>query len=473
MENPEEKLVVSIDAEGGVIQCAKGLGDACGYKAGDNFCGACGATAVQLKKKPMMDDEEMPEYGGMGKSGHKDMEDPEEKAIVLIDSDGAVKKCAKGLAGADCGYKAGAKVCGKCGAIAVQIKKKPMMDEAEEYDGMAEAAPDAMEEPMGATQEEDLKRRMAARKRRMESMNVKSADWGDDSYVCGFERKMHPGNFEPCSACPGGCAPEQGLPTLLEVEGLAEMEIGGKTLESGYSDAADLFLIDVERKDGRIAEVTYDGTTGECLGWNLLDDSLLGEKSAFDPVELVSIEQAVEIASKTIYGDVINIDADNFDGFDAYAVEIDGIDGKSYDVFVSLDGKVLGYDEYEGKNEEEAEMELKKAYSEDHRMEMAKNGHAMEDGSFPIMTVADLKNAIQAYGRAKNKAKARAHIVKRAQALMKEGLIPENWMSDLSKSLDGELDVEVKSKDDPEFMVSLMEFELFSTEEEIKSLDEE
>jgi len=389
----------------------------------------------------------------------------DEKAVVQIDAEGTVKKCAKGLT-EGCGYKAGAKVCGKCGAMAVEVKKGYSMDEydmekAEHEDEMDEEAKPAQgemgEEPMEAMEEDEIKRRMAARKRRMESMNVKSAEWDDFSYVCGFERKMLGGTSEPCAACPGGCAPEQGLPTLIEVEGLAEMEIGGKALDSGYSDVADLFLVDVERKDGRI----------------VLDDNLLGEKSAFEPVELISIEDAVGIASKTIFGDVVNIDADNFDGFDAYAVEIDGIDGKSYDVFVSLDGKVLGYDEYEGKSEEEAEMELKREYSEEARTDMATEGIAMEDGSFPIKTVADLKNAIRAYGRAKDKEKAKRHIVKRAQALMEQGLIPEEWMSDLGKSLETDIEVEVKTEDDPEFLASLMEFEILSTEEEIKSFEQD
>jgi len=472
MENLDEKAVVQIDADGAVKKCAKNAGANCGYKAGAKSCGACGAMAVQVKKKPTMEDEDMPEYDGMAKGGYGDMKDPEEKAVVQIDADGAVKKCAKN-AGADCGYKAGAKVCGKCGAMAVQVKG-PGMNYEDEMDEDAKPAQGEMgEEPMEAMEEDEIKRRMAARKRRMESMNVKSAEWDDFSYVCGFERKMLGGTSEPCAACPGGCAPEQGLPTLIEVEGLAEMEIGGKALDSGYSDVADLFLVDVERKDGRIAEVTFDGTTGECLGWQLLDDNLLGEKSAFEPVELISIEDAVGIASKTIFGDVVNIDADNFDGFDAYAVEIDGIDGKSYDVFVSLDGKVLGYDEYEGKSEEEAEMELKREYSEEARTEMATEGIAMEDGSFPIKTVADLKNAIRAYGRAKDKEKAKRHIVKRAQALMEQGLIPEEWMSDLGKSLETDIEVEVKAEDDPEFLVNLMEFQILSTEEEIKSFEQD
>ena len=142
-------------------------------------------------------------------------------------------------------------------------------------------------------------------------------------------------------------------------------------------------------------------------------------------------------------------------------------------MFVSLDGKVLGYDEYEGKTEEEAEMELKREYSEEARTEMAGEGIAMEDGSFPIKTVADLKNAISAYGRAKDKEKAKRHIVKRARALMEEGLIPEEWMGDLEKSLETDIEVEVKTEDDPEFLANFMEFQILSTEEEIKSFEQD
>src|SRR5690606_2184578 len=61
------------------------------------------------------------------------------------------------------------------------------------------------------------------------------------------------------------------------------------------------------------------------------------------------------------------------------------------------------------------------------RDKAAESGAAMEDGSFPITNVSDLKNAIQAIGRAKNPAKAKAHIRKRARALGRSDLIPESW----------------------------------------------
>lgn len=67
--------------------------------------------------------------------------------------------------------------------------------------------------------------------------------------------------------------------------------------------------------------------------------------------------------------------------------------------------------------------------SEETRQELAKKGQALPDGSYPIRNVSDLKNAIKAFGRSKpsERTKVRKHIVKRARALGKAGLIPENW----------------------------------------------
>ncbi len=398
------------------------------------------------------------------------MEELEEKAVVQIDADGVVKKCAKN-AGADCGYKAGAKVCGKCGAMAVQIKKKPMIDERDMEDAtegpddsMAETTADDMEEPMEAMNEDDRATRMRARKRRMASMQVKSDEWGDDAYLCGFEGKMLAGAMEPCAACPGGCAPESDLPTLIEVEGLAEEMLVGKVLDSGYSDAADLFIVNVELKDGSVAEAIYDGSTAKCLGWQLLDDELIGEKSAEgDSFEIISIEDAIGIATKNLPGEVVSVDADIYEGYDAYAIEIQGVDGKSHDAFISLDGEFLGSDSYDAEeasdiDAETAEFELKAMYSEEQRTSMAEEGMALEDGSFPIKNVDDLKNAIMAYGRAKDKAKAKAHIMKRAEELDAADMIPESWTEK-----DDEDEVEIKAED-AEFLATLMEFEMLAIE---------
>ena len=76
---------------------------------------------------------------------------------------------------------------------------------------------------------------------------------------------------------------------------------------------------------------------------------------------------------------------------------------------------------------------LTEAYSDEERKELADKGFALSDGSFPIKDLKDLKNAIQAYGRAKDQARAAKFIVKRAKALGAEDLIPDT--EDFQKSL--------------------------------------
>jgi hypothetical protein len=66
-------------------------------------------------------------------------------------------------------------------------------------------------------------------------------------------------------------------------------------------------------------------------------------------------------------------------------------------------------------------------FSQSERDAAAKKGHAMPDGSFPIENGQDLRNAIQAIGRAKNPAAAKAHIRKRAAALGMTDMLPEGW----------------------------------------------
>ncbi len=69
----------------------------------------------------------------------------------------------------------------------------------------------------------------------------------------------------------------------------------------------------------------------------------------------------------------------------------------------------------------------KRDFSTDERQKAADAGEALPDGSFPIKTKQDLKNAIHAYGRAKDPAKAKAHIIERAKALGSSGDLPQGW----------------------------------------------
>ena len=82
------------------------------------------------------------------------------------------------------------------------------------------------------------------------------------------------------------------------------------------------------------------------------------------------------------------------------------------------------------------EYDMKRDYSTESRTEMAEEGMAMPDGSYPIKDEADLKNAVQAFGRAKDKQATMKYILKRAKSLGLEEMLPESWSS--SKSEDEE-----------------------------------
>jgi hypothetical protein len=296
------------------------------------------------------------------------------------------------------------------------------------------------------------------REERIASLGIKSEEIGSDGFVCALDRKAHPAGMSVCDDCPGGCVSEKGLPGLLHVEGLAEKAFDGFVVDSGYSSDADMFVIDVQTKDGSVKEVFVDGTTAEIMGFHKLDSEEFEQKSDYTSLKLVDFSEAAEIAVKSIEGHVVAVEPDVFEGFDAYAVEIDGIDGKSYDVFVALDGEILGYDKYEPEEAEEieaeaAEIALKRAFTDEQRESMSKEGSAMSDGSYPIASENDLRNAVQAFGRAKDKDKAKRHIMKRARELKLESLIPANWLAGSKEKSD-------EVVNDADFMAALVEFQL-------------
>ena len=78
----------------------------------------------------------------------------------------------------------------------------------------------------------------------------------------------------------------------------------------------------------------------------------------------------------------------------------------------------------------------KRDFSTKERAGAASSGAALPDGSFPIENEGDLRNAIHAYGRAKDKPRAKAHIISRAKALGRSDLIPEGWSTEKSAGSD-------------------------------------
>ena len=408
---------------------------------------------------------------------YKEKDEMADKPIVQLLADGTIK-CAKALPISECGYKPGQKVCGKCGAAAETIEAKSedwVTAETPEVKGgmspMESMASDVEDE----LDSDPIAKRKKARKKRMETMGVKSGEFDDDAFVCAFERKMLAGNSQVCAQCPGGCASEADMPSLLEVEGIAEDMFSGKVLDSAYADETDIFIVDVQRKDGKPVEIFFDGTSGEVMGWHLLNEKVLGEVAEIAGERVISFNEAADIAVKSIEGEVISVDADMFEGYDAYAVEVEGEDGKSYDVFVSLDGEVLGWDEYDAEeaadiDAEVADLALKAMYDDEERMEMAKGGMAMADGSYPIKDEEDLKNAIMAVGRASNPDEVKMHCQKRAKELGKEDMIPDNWDEETKKPEEEEMAEGEKSAEDAEatkLLADLLEFEMLTIEEGI------
>ena len=61
------------------------------------------------------------------------------------------------------------------------------------------------------------------------------------------------------------------------------------------------------------------------------------------------------------------------------------------------------------------------------RRKLAGEGKALPDGSFPIRNRDDLQDAIQSYGRAKDKDEAKRWIKRRAKELNAEGELPDDW----------------------------------------------
>ena len=227
---------------------------------------------------------------------------------------------------------------------------------------------------------------------------------------------------------------EEEISEIAAIEALAVKAAGegAEVLNSGFSPADDTYVIDVKTADDTIREYFFNGA-GEEKGYLVVEAAGASE-------EFISEEKAAEIAAEYKSGEIVSIEPGLILGTDAFVVEIDEVEGKSYDVFVSLKGEILGHDEYEmladaSHDEEElaeikaleAELEIKRMYGRQKREELAESGEAMEDGSFPIVDEADLKNAIQAHGRAKDIEAAKKHIVKRAKALGLEALIPAEW----------------------------------------------
>ncbi|HEY1779249.1 MAG TPA: hypothetical protein VGG79_02245 [Roseiarcus sp.] len=70
---------------------------------------------------------------------------------------------------------------------------------------------------------------------------------------------------------------------------------------------------------------------------------------------------------------------------------------------------------------------MKRSFTPAERERLADTGAAMDDGSFPIVTAQDLRNAIHALNRARDYSAVKSHIIARAQAIGAEDQLPDSW----------------------------------------------
>ena len=488
MDQQEEKAIVKVSADGDVVTCAKGLDvKECGYKGG-KVCGACGAMAVEAKASGEPLEKPNEAYSDeMNDVLEEREEEDEEKRREFIgakaaDSDDVeVKDAEEDEAPAEDSEEAASDE-----APAEDAPAEEAADEAADEEVEEKTADDGVE-PTGMMMTPNIEARRLGLQAAAGEKAAEVEDL-DDAYLCQFDRKVYPNGRDVCANCPGGCAAEDNMPGIADVEGMALSMFGGKVLASGYTgdgEYGDLFIVDVLGKDGQAVEIIADGSTGEIINFHRLnmkdlENSISGkslEDGEMQP-NFVDIKSAQDVAIGVIEneistkGEVVQADTDIFEGYDSYVFEIDAVNGKSYDVYVALDGSVLGYDEYDASEAEDieaeaAELALKRMYTDEQRDEMAKGGMAMPDGSYPIKDVEDLRNAIQAYGRAKDKDATKAHIIKRAMDLGQEDLIPENWVP---KKDQEEAAAEEGKADDEQarLMKDLVEFQMMAAEEDLK-----
>lgn len=454
---------VSVDAEGGILGCAKGVDIAqCGYVKGDKVCGKCGAVPVEMKVMPASLAAEL-----LAKAAKLDEELTKKQTaqkptkpvrkIQMEDADSDEEEAME-VEAEVADEEAMAEDDEMLDAVEVN-PEVPEMDEEDDEDEEGdddEMAETSDEEEMEADEEEEEDEDEMSenpqslldkfRKARLQQIGVKSADVGEHGYKCAMDGKVYAGGTPPCADCSGGCFGTKGQVTILHAEGISQTLVKGDVVDSAYIDKADMFVTTIRRKDGKMFDVYVD-SVGEIRGHNLIDSSTIYDP-AVDDLTMVTFDEAANIAMMHLQrkdAEVVSIQPAAFEGHEAYVVDIQCKTGESYDVFVGIDGTLLGYETLQEPDIEEieaeaAEIALKSAYPYSVRSELAKAGIAMSDGSFPILAHNDLLNAIQASKRATNQKEVREHIILRAKTIGYENSIPSSWVEIGAAEIQGSLE---------------------------------
>lgn len=98
----------------------------------------------------------------------------------------------------------------------------------------------------------------------------------------------------------------------------------------------------------------------------------------------------------------------------------------AYKHFTDFIGKSLAED-FGMKITDPLAFQQRREFSRQKRKKLAKSGKALPWGGYPIENCTDVKNAVQAIGRAKDRSRTIAHIKKHAKRLGCSHLIPKKW----------------------------------------------
>ena len=443
----ETSPTLNVDAEGGILACAKGVDLAqCGYVKGDKVCGKCGAVPTEMKIMPVaLADELIAKAAQLDEELKNKKKMPAMPQVRMEDSD--TDEAEEILVSAEASQDEELEV---AESEEDEIPVEAEEDEEDEEDEDTEEVEEADEEEDDEEEDEDDASVGGSslldkfRKARLQQIGVKSLDVGQHGYKCAMDTKIYAGGTPPCADCSGGCS-GPGV-TLLHAEGISQTLVKGDVVDSAYIDKGDMFVTTIRRKDGKTFDVYVDNI-GEIRGHSLVGASTIYDPN-FDDLTMVTFDEAANIAMMHLQrkdAEVIGIQPAAFEGHEAYVVDIQCKTGESYDIFVGLDGTLLGYETLQDPDIEEieaeaAEIALKTAYPQAVRHELAKAGIAMPDGSFPILGHNDLMNAIQASKRATNQKDVRGHIVLRAKTIGYESTVPSSWTEVGMQELQGSLE---------------------------------
>jgi hypothetical protein len=447
----ETSPTLSVDAEGGILACAKGVDLAqCGYVKGDKVCGKCGAVPTEMKVIPLaLADELASKAAQLDEVLKEKKKMPAMPQVRMEDSD--TDEAEEIIVSAEASQDEEPED-EESDEEEMPVEAEDEEDEEDDEDEEEVEETDEEEDYEEEDDEDDEDDASVGgsslldkfRKARLQQIGVKSLDVGQHGYKCAMDTKVYAGGTPPCADCPGGCS-GPGV-TLLHAEGISQTLVKGDVVDSAYIDKGDMFVTTIRRKDGKTFDVYVDNI-GEIRGHSLVGSSTIYDPN-LDDLTMVTFDEAANIAMMHLQrkdAEVIGIQPAAFEGHEAYVVDIQCKTGESYDIFVGLDGTLLGYETLQDPDIEEieaeaAEIALKTAYPQAVRHELAKAGIAMPDGSFPILGHNDLMNAIQASKRATNQKDVRGHIVLRAKTIGYESTVPSSWTEVGMQELQGSLE---------------------------------